>query len=259
MSFDRLVNAALEGIPKDPAQELNDIVKSTCKVIFNRFQLDKRNPDSFLDAQIATLHAIDMLMNKRRQELVQINQTGKPLIACKEGCHHCCYQRVTANPCQVFTLTQSMKLGLRKADFEELKQIIHESARLSQPLTDDQWESTRIGCPLLIQGSCAGYNLRPTACRGYNSTSESACKDKLDKIGDRVQIDIIERAIASLYELYFTSKLASIGIDSRQLELIAGLDTALQTPDALKRWLAGDMTLFAKCVHIPSRKGNSHA
>lgn len=79
---------------------------------------------------------------------------GGERLACGAGCSACCQQPVPLTPYEV------MAMGWCLAGFEEhvLEAIVNAS-----PCADGNWT-----CPLLVEGCCSVYEMRPIACRRYN-------------------------------------------------------------------------------------------
>ena len=49
-----------------------------------------------------------------------------------------------------------------------------EGRRFEDPLNES------VPCPLLVEGRCSVYEVRPLICRGYNSTNVDACRKAHD-------------------------------------------------------------------------------
>lgn len=100
--------------------------------------------------------------------------------ACKRGCFHCCYLRVDAYEFELNSITyyieSEMKSNIRTLVIEEIKRQFE----LIKDLTIEQHHNTNVKCPLLINGKCSVYPVRPVACASYHSMSEELCKKSYD-------------------------------------------------------------------------------
>jgi hypothetical protein len=104
-------------------------------------------------------------------------------------------------------------------------------------------ERARAGvpCPLLEDGACSVYEVRPLICRGWSSLDASAC--------ERHFADPDGTPVAPSYRVAYelaSAVLAGLGLAARDagrdgglLELVAALRIALERPAAGERWEEG--------------------
>jgi Fe-S-cluster containining protein len=97
-------------------------------------------------------------------------------IECKKGCYYCCHQIVT------ISVFEAIRLGeqIVKLDAAELKRIRKSAERNSKvnnriKIDSERW-SVRLPCPLLKDGICSQYEVRPIVCQVANSNSREECK-----------------------------------------------------------------------------------
>ena len=110
--------------------------------------------------------------------------------ACKPGCYHCCDQHILTNIIEARVLVHYIKHEFSRDQIESLRirtQQWHE------------WDETRLGkyrathinekfafpgnqyCPLLVEGKCSAYSMRPFICRTHFVCSDSsACRSSND-------------------------------------------------------------------------------
>jgi Fe-S-cluster containining protein len=79
-------------------------------------------------------------------------------VACRKGCHWCCY-------IPVYCRADEAKRAWDACDQDQVR------SRLTERSGAD-FEP----CVFLSKRACTIYESRPAACRGFNSTSRSACK-----------------------------------------------------------------------------------
>jgi hypothetical protein len=120
--------------------------------------------------------------------------------------------------------------------------------------------ATRLRCGLLgDDGLCSVYEARPLVCAGVYSLSREACESAArqdDVAAQQVPLDRPAKAWTMGVSGGLQRALVEAGLDGNLYELKSIVLCALNTPDANRRWLAGE-DIFANCVctdaHSPPR------
>jgi hypothetical protein len=106
--------------------------------------------------------------------------------------------------------------------------------------------AARLPCPLLVGHRCAAYAVRPLTCRGFNSRDARRCELSLDP---RNHVSVPAYAPQLRLTTFvldgMRAGLVGPGLNGDLLELSGALRIALEVPDALERWLAGE-PVFAR-------------
>jgi Fe-S-cluster containining protein len=118
----------------------------------------------------------------------------------------------------------------------------------------------RAACALLgADGLCTVYDVRPLACAGFFSLSKVACEtasEHPDAAAPLVPIDRPARAWTMGISGGLQHALVEAGVDGNLYELNSIVLCALETTDAVHRWLSGE-DIFAACTctdaHSPPR------
>lgn len=102
-------------------------------------------------------------------------QGGRP--ACRKGCHWCCVQTVAMSVFEAAPLVEHVRrtwtAEQRAALLERCRSVL---ATLSTHATDADRIRQRIPCVFLQDdGACGVYDVRPLACRVFNSQDLAAC------------------------------------------------------------------------------------
>lgn len=99
-----------------------------------------------------------------------------------------------------------------------------------------------LSCPLLVDGKCSVYEVRPLVCHGYTSYSWAACADSLrhSRTSKCVPLDWGRRGTYGGAQDGMITALCDLGFEKQPLELIAALKVALAEPDIVERWLGGE-------------------
>jgi len=104
---------------------------------------------------------------------------------CKLGCCHCCRFHILTNIAEAHALAQYVKRELSVDRINELRirtQKWHEwdnsrPGRFLSAGTDKQTDLTHYDpyCPLLVNGACSVYPVRPVVCRAHFVCSHPLC------------------------------------------------------------------------------------
>lgn len=110
--------------------------------------------------------------------------------SCKPGCFHCCGQHILTNIAEAQTLTQYIKKEFSPDQVKDLRirtQQWHEwdKTRAIQPHTAHKNKKTPFHadhhCPMLVEGECSAYTVRPLVCRRHFVCSDPpACRPRYD-------------------------------------------------------------------------------
>jgi len=162
-------------------------------------------------------------------------------IACRRGFSYCCHMRVVATVPEIIALHDFIALNRSTNEVAALRRRIAALGEVTSGLTDEQWGAGYFPCPMLVEGLCSAYSVRPLDCRGYNSTNLAACeaaaKDYLewDVPRDELLMSVNKSAQAGLLQA-----LAREGYRPRLVELTAGLRIAFEDSTAIDRWIEGE-------------------
>ena len=97
-------------------------------------------------------------------------------IDCAKGCFMCCTLYVSATAPEVFLVAEYLRNETPER-FNEILERVRAVDRDTRYMDDRARLPTRIRCPLLgSDDACVAYSVRPSACRGFVSSSLEACK-----------------------------------------------------------------------------------
>ena len=160
--------------------------------------------------------------------------------ACHAGCHWCCGFMTLVFPFEAVRIIAYLNGSLTVDQRNSLVLHLEKLDKRTRNLSPKQRAKLKVFCPLLKEGVCIAYPVRPMSCRAYLSTDEKACK----RAFYYPSYDYVE-ACAYVVKLYAGVKegmeqgFSAFGIDSRPGELISFLRQGLQTPDLSERWVQG--------------------
>lgn len=153
--------------------------------------------------------------------------------ACSAGCAHCCKLHVSISPPEAIVLAAFLRDTVKP--IEPLVRRIEAMAREVAAMDHDARMAANRDCPLLSDGRCIAYPVRPLACAAANSFDADACAR-----GGEIPVEPNQ-----LYAIHATQIGLSVasrarGLDFDRYELCNALAIALRTSDAAERWLRGE-------------------
>jgi len=171
-------------------------------------------------------------------------------LACGTGCSHCCYQpEISVTAVETFRLASYLKEYLEPAEIMTLIENLGraEGKKTSWPLSP---------CPLLKNGHCSVYDVRPLICRGFSSISGSACEKawRGEKGPGKAPAYSPQLQAAHLTVGMIEKSSLEAGLEPFLGDLRPALLTALTVPDARQRWLNGE-PVFEMARQGPSSFG----
>jgi uncharacterized protein len=149
---------------------------------------------------------------------------------CRKGCAHCCSLRVEALPQESFRVARALR---GRPDIDQLLLGLQQFASKVAGL---RLEQHNVACPFLVDQQCSIYDIRPFACRQYNSLDVKKCEDPLATPPE--DMEMVAKASAMLNGT--VDGYARLNMASQPHEFIQGVHLALTDPTAEKRWFKGE-------------------
>lgn len=162
-------------------------------------------------------------------------------IACAKGCTWCCYLKVAVTAAEALRLASFLREQLAPDTLGSLMQQLAETGSQTRGLDWQEHVKLRLPCPLLKDNACSVHAVRPLSCRGHNSLDARPCEDYVRR-GGLIKIPLYppQADIAGGIRDGLSDGMEAAGVQGEQFELVSALRTALETPDAAERWLAGE-------------------
>lgn len=176
---------------------------------------------------------------------------AKVAIACRKGCGYCCHSYVMALPPEVFRLSHAIRAG--GSESIDATEVARRTAPL-RGLGPAERIGAKLACPLLENGACSAYELRPLVCRQATSLSLPVCIEEFDGIdkGGSIEISAAHMTHSSNANVVLLGAMRGAGLPTQAYELAAALVAALAMPDSERRWLEGE-DVFGDVPRAPSR------
>lgn len=166
------------------------------------------------------------------EALAIVNDEYRPSLHCKKGCCYCC--------CKPGVLTSIPEL-LRildhvRATFGEdaISQLSERGRRYAAQIEGRSFNDPvdqSVPCPLLVDGCCSVYEVRPLVCRGYNSTNVDACRTAHGDRTARVPIFAVLKDVTDGATVGAAQCLEAAGFNDSLVDLGSALNIALSSGD----------------------------
>jgi Fe-S-cluster containining protein len=182
-----------------------------------------------VDACVALVSRLNDMLAQAAQRL---GQAGGGL-ACRAGCNFCCHLRVMLLPHEAIALFRYL----------QSRMPISTAQRVRARLRDYPSSATTGGraCAFLVDGECAAYEARPSACAAYHSLSKERCEQSfLDPSLPTGTVALRSlQVVATALEDGVDAALRTQGLSQDRIELHTAVAALLANPALIARWRAG--------------------
>ena len=187
------------------------------------------------DVSAALQHAYDAI-DQLHDRYVGLNWIH---LDCRQNCFRCCYLRVDAKAHEIFAIARHVQIKFTAEQHDALLQRLKQHSERVKTLDYMQHMATNVACPLLVDGSCSAYSVRPFGCRRHHSQRVQACEESfshptdLEAPGARHSglFATMTKAEQSLHAVF-----QRMGYDQTGYELGTALLEALTSPKCWQRW-----------------------
>lgn len=107
-------------------------------------------------------------------QIALVQHKGAP-VACQRGCFHCCHAPVTATRVEALAVAERVESWPSEEKLALVTRLSEYAARFALH-SEEQGLRFRHPCPLLKEGKCAVYDVRPLSCRGLTSWDAELCR-----------------------------------------------------------------------------------
>ena len=169
---------------------------------------------------------------------------GERPVACQAGCPACCVLNVAVLLPEAAVIAAWLAARAGPASRPALLERLDGQRRRVRWMTDEERIHRQVACSFLDPaGSCMIYPLRPLACRGVTSLDRDQCRAAFDPTefdGPRaVPTDLVRRQAMEEAFRALAGALEEVAMDSRSIELSAGVAAFVAKPELGSDLLAG--------------------
>lgn len=164
-------------------------------------------------------------------------------IACGPGCSFCCMNQVQVTPPEALLIGHHLAATRPPTEIEALLARVAAILALTAGKTRREVAVMRreLPCPLLREGLCSVYPVRPLACRAMHALDKARCEASLaaaDLVPDEYYPHHHDFALAVARGLLEGCR--EIGCQAGALDLPLALQSFFQAPRPVERWAAGE-------------------
>jgi hypothetical protein len=144
---------------------------------------------------------------------------------------------VDASPAEILYLAQSLTGPSKAAATHAVATAMDKTRDMS---FDDRGQFV-FPCPMLRNGECSVYPLRPLACRAAASGDVEIWARAYNLLSDeQIPLPLPWMLVGSGYRLALAGAVKRSGLTYTAIELNSGLEVALSDATAERRWLSGE-------------------
>lgn len=160
--------------------------------------------------------------------------------ACRAGCDACCYNQVELTAPEALNIGAYLADTLDGNDLQRLLGRVEKSFSRQTGKTKIQLAGRRaeLPCPLLADGCCLVYEVRPLMCRAMHSLEEKACRQELaDPRLSKVKFYLHRHIIHVSISQGLVDACRALGYQPGPVGLVSFLWQYFSQPDVPRRWL----------------------
>ncbi len=181
---------------------------------------------------ISLRHLIDTtqdLAHYADEAIAIVKDEYHPPLDCKEGCSYCCCKPgvLVAIP-ELLRILDHVQTTFDVDAVSAVRERAHRYVRQLAGRSFDDPTDQSVPCPLLSDGRCSVYEVRPLTCRGYNSTSVDACRQAHESTNVLVPIFSLIKDVTDGTTVGAVIRLREIGFNDSLVDLGTALNIALE-------------------------------
>lgn len=182
--------------------------------------------------------------------------------ACRAGCAYCCNYKVEASALELLAIGEFVASRFGPERIRGITERAERNVREAAGLSYGEQRASNQPCPLLIDGQCSVYEVRPSMCRNFLVADVRGCIESFEH-PDRQGVP--DACIDTLFEAGngttngFKRAVRDAGLDPRVYDLDSGLLDAMRGPEPGGASVAGGPSLrTAKVVGEREPSGVRH-
>jgi Fe-S-cluster containining protein len=197
-----------------------------CRDAGNVLTLDSLNTGIRLSTIIS---AAAEIARSADEALATVRDEYRPPLHCKEGCSYCCCKPgvLTSIP-ELLRILDHVQSTFSADAVSELRERARRYARQIAGRNFNDPVNESVPCPLLVDGRCSVYEVRPLTCRGYNSMNVDACRSAHENRDVLIPIFSLLKDITDGTTVGAAQALKAAGFADSLVDLGTALNIALE-------------------------------
>lgn len=157
------------------------------------------------------------------------------VLACRQGCAHCCKQSVLIYAPEAFRIAALVR------ERAETAAAMRGAAEKLRGSASDGGNVRWISCPLLSDNSCSAYEARPLNCRAFVAIDVRECISTFVMMGKfAVRMPVPITNMRMRFHMLMMAALRLARKNDAVYEMNAAVSRIMDMPDAEARWLSGE-------------------
>jgi len=157
-----------------------------------------------------------------------VREEYRPRLECKEGCWYCCCKPgVLISVPELLRILSHVRSTFDDAARTALSNRARQYVASIEGRSFDDSTNASVPCPLLADGRCSVYEVRPLVCRGYNSTSVDACRKAHEDADELVPMFSVLKDVTDGAAVGAAQRLHAEGFHDSMVDLGTALNIAL--------------------------------
>lgn len=209
----------------------NDLIKATIETVIEAIKSKNLNRINSAVEQIQ--NESEALVNK------QFAKT-EAAVDCKIGCTYCCHNQVSVTPVEITLMIDHIKKNFSNDEVKALKLRVDDLYKVTAGMNAFERKKAKKACALLVNDKCSVYQVRPFACKGWNSMNVNDCETAFNS-GQEINIQAFAPplVITNSVSVGISESLKNSGLNAETLELNAALKIALEKYNVGEKYLDG--------------------
>ncbi|MBK8908153.1 MAG: hypothetical protein IPM60_09660 [Rhodospirillales bacterium] len=179
-------------------------------------------------------------------------------LACRRGCSFCCHAYVAASAPEALLAAAAVRAWPRAQRDAAVARIRATDDR-TRGLAPHQRIGPEMPCPMLVDGRCSAYGVRPFSCRAEVSMDAGACERLMHGEPARRLAPAFPHRLKMMESTALAVAASKVGLRAGILEFNAALRIAIDADDAEARWLRGEDVFADAAVHPAAWAANDQA
>lgn len=186
--------------------------------------------------QLCTVQAYEH--SQRRHDERLASAVDAATLACRAGCHWCCYFTVDVRPVEVFRILDYIRREFSTQEQARVRAEVRSNSATLRQLDDNQRVQQNLRCPFLTAGRCTIYEARPQTCRNYHATCAAGCQQSFQEPANTaIDPDFapLTYQVGGAHVDAFSQAMQDAGYDVHAYELNSALAAAWQEPELTRQ------------------------
>lgn len=198
-------------------------------------ELTQRSVAGALRADLSEKRVSKMLVDMHKQvdaAIAAFFRESRVKSPCRPGCSFCCYIQVEAMVPEVILILRSILAKPHKVR-EAILSSAREAAAVVRTMSIEDRCEAKIPCPMLQDGQCSIYAVRPLSCRRFFVVDRSYCAKAFGVRDSEVPLIGEPYVLPTAAGAGMSLGLHDVGLFGGHVELISAIASASENPQGV--------------------------